>query len=127
MDFKNLRRLSATNVSINTEFCIRLSFLRIFHIGHVEKNCRRTFSLAVRMVFIKAENERFIAAGSRSRQTRNMKTSRHRLVAYDKNCTNKSAARAARLFFLIPPIKSLICSCSCSRQFSKLPNRSSLR
>lgn len=46
MDFKNLRRLSATNVSINTEFCIRLSFLRIFHIGHVEQNSRRTFSLA---------------------------------------------------------------------------------
>ena len=42
-------------------------------------------------------------------RTSNMKLSRRFLVDYVKKCTKKRAARAARLFFLIQPIKSLIC------------------
>ena len=38
-----------------------------------------------------------------------MKISRRPLADYVKNCTKNRAARAARLFFLIQPIKSLIC------------------
>ena len=38
-----------------------------------------------------------------------MKISRRRLADYVKKCTKKRAARAARLFFFIQPIKSLIC------------------
>ena len=34
--------------------------------------------------------------------------SRRRLADYPKNCTKKRAARAARLFFFVLPIKSLI-------------------
>ena len=52
----------------------------------------------------KAKTERFATAGSRCRQTlknENFTTS--------KNCTKKRAARAARLFFLVQPIKALIC------------------
>jgi len=41
-------------------------------------------------------------------RTSNMKTSRYRLVT-SKNCTKKRATPAARLFFIIQPIKSLIC------------------
>ena len=57
---------------------------------------------------VKAKNERFTAAGSRCRQ--NLKYLN--FVIWQtavKNCTKKRAARAARLFFLIQPIKSLIC------------------
>ena len=42
-------------------------------------------------------------------RTSNMKISRCPLADYVKNCIKKRAARAARLFFLIQPIKSLIC------------------
>ena len=42
-------------------------------------------------------------------RTSNMKISRRRLADYVKNCTKKRAARAARLFFLIKPIKPCIC------------------
>ena len=41
--------------------------------------------------------------------TSNMKISRRPLADYVKNCIKNRAARAARLFFLIQPIKSLIC------------------
>ena len=42
-------------------------------------------------------------------RTSNMKISRGRLAATSKHGTKKRAARAARLFFFIQPIKSLIC------------------
>jgi len=42
-------------------------------------------------------------------RTSKMKISRRHLVDYVKNCTKKRAARAARLFFRIQPITSLIC------------------
>ena len=42
-------------------------------------------------------------------RTSNMKISRRRLADYVKNCTKNRAARAARLFFLVQPDKSLIC------------------
>ena len=38
-----------------------------------------------------------------------MKISRRRLADYVKTLHQKCAARAARLFFFIQPIKSLIC------------------
>ena len=41
-------------------------------------------------------------------RTSNMKNSRRRLADFVKHCTKKRAARAARLFFFIEPIKSLI-------------------
>ena len=57
----------------------------------------------------KAKDKRFTAAGSRCSQNLiKMKISRH-LADYVKNCTKKHAAHAARLFFLIQPIKSFIC------------------
>ena len=58
----------------------------------------------------KAKNERFTAAGSRCCQNlEKRKISRRHLADYVKNYTKKHAARAARLFFLIQPIKSFIC------------------
>ena len=57
----------------------------------------------------KVKNERFTAMGSRWRQ--NLKKWKFQAVDWQptsKNCTKKRAARAARLFFPIQPIKSLI-------------------
>ena len=54
---------------------------------------------------IKAENGRFFVVGRVVVRTSNLKISRHTTT---KNCAKKHAARAARLFFLIQPIKSLI-------------------
>ena len=57
---------------------------------------------------VKVEN--FIAAGLRGRQNlQNVKFSRCPLADYFKHCTKNRAARAARLFFLVQIIKSLIC------------------
>ena len=42
-------------------------------------------------------------------RTSNMKISRRPLADFVKNYTEKRATCAARLFFLIQPIKSLIC------------------
>ena len=42
-------------------------------------------------------------------RTSKMKISRRHLADYVKNRTKKRAAPAARLFFLIPAIKSFIC------------------
>ena len=66
-------------------------------------------SLSTNGFQVKAKNERFTAASSRCRQNLNMKISRRRLVDYVKKCTRNRAARAARIFFLIQQIKSLIC------------------
>ena len=56
---------------------------------------------------VKAKDERFNAASSRCRH--NLKF--HGVVWHttSKHGTKKRAARAARLFFFIQPIKSLIC------------------
>ena len=57
----------------------------------------------------KAKNERFTAASSRCRQNLKCENLRRRLATTSKHCTKKRAARAARLFFFIQLIKSLIC------------------
>ena len=60
---------------------------------------------------VKAKNERFTPASSRCRQ--NLKYENMKITSSFgrlKHCTKKRTARAARLFFLIQPIKSLICS-----------------
>ena len=49
---------------------------------------------------VKAENENFVASGLRCRQNLNMKSSRHPLADYAKNCTKKRATRAARFDYI---------------------------
>ena len=55
---------------------------------------------------VKAKNERFTAESFRCRQ--NLKYEKL-TSSFGKHCTKKRAARAARLFFFIQPIKSMIC------------------
>ena len=62
---------------------------------------------------VKAKSERSTAASLRCRQNlkyENFTSSFGRLqYSTSKHCNKKRAARAARLFFFIQPIKSLIC------------------
>ena len=57
---------------------------------------------------VKAENERFTAAGSRCYRTSNLKTSVVVWQTTSKHCTKKRAARVARLFFFIQLIVHMI-------------------
>ena len=73
--------------------------------------------LGTNVFHVRVKNERFTAADSRCRQ----KISRRHLVGYvKKNCTKKRAARAARLFFLIQPMKSLICGVVVAKRRPKI-------
>jgi len=65
--------------------------------------------LGTNVFHVKLKNEGFTAASSRCRQ--NLKYEFHVVVwqTTSKHCTKKRAARAARLFFFIQPIKLLIC------------------
>ena len=75
-------------------------FVKLFKIGEVH------FRLFYSNSFhVKAKNERFTAPGWHCTKI----SSRHLAETTSTSCTKKHAARAARLFFLIQPIKSLIC------------------
>ena len=87
--------------NIKLELCVSLSVLGLFHVCHVIRNSRSTLLLAWHeWISCKSKNERFTAAGLYIVRTLNMK-----MVHYIKHCTKKRAARAARSFFLIQPIK----------------------
>ena len=63
---------------------------------------------------VKAKNERFTAAAHVVFRATTMKISRRRLTDFVEKLLQKCAAHAALLFFLLEPIKSLIC-CRCRR------------
>ena len=84
-----LRRLLQRKRHIKIELCVGLSVLRLFHVSHIIRNRRIAlfFVWHESGFYVKAENEKLIAAD------------------FVKKCTKKRAARTARLFFLIQPIK----------------------
>ena len=59
--------------------------------------------------YVKAENEKLSLRACVVEPQIIMKISRRPLADHVRDCTKKRAARAARLLFLIQPIKSLIC------------------
>ena len=76
----------------------------LYEIGEVYFRC-----LGTNGFHVKAENERFTAAGFRCRENfknENFTSSFGRLR--QKDCAKKRAVRAARLFFPVQPIKALI-------------------
>ena len=95
-----IRRKLQRKHHFKIELCDWSSVLRSFYVCYVVKNGRGALLLASRFVK-KAKNERFTAAGSYCRHVVVWQTT-------SKICTKKRAAREARLFFLIQPIKSLI-------------------
>ena len=87
-----------------------LSVLRLLLVGHDVQMGEVYFRLpGTNGLHAKAKIERFTAAGSRCRQ--NLKNEYYHVVVWQttsKYCTKKRASRAARLFFFIQSIKSLI-------------------
>ena len=81
--------------------------MRLLHVDHVVQNRRTALSLAWHEWFSRKDRMKDLLHRARVVvRTSNMKISRRRLADY----TKKRATRAARLFFFIQPIKSLICA-----------------
>ena len=65
-EFQKLRRQLQRKRHIKIELYVKLSLLRLFHVGHVVQNRRSALSLAWPSGFhVKAKNERFTATSSR--------------------------------------------------------------
>ena len=109
--FKKLRRQLQRKHHIKIEFCVKWSVLRLFHVGRLVQNRRRALSLAWQVWFsCKCKEWKIycceLALSSEPHIGKFYFVARQ---TTSKNCTNKRAARAARSFFFVQPIKSLIC------------------
>ena len=110
-EFKKLRRQLQRKRHIKIELCVKLSLSRLFHVDHVVQNTRIALSLA--------RYERFSCKGKGWKiyccelpLSSEPQIWKFHVVVWQttsKHCTKKRAARAARLFFFIQPMKSLIC------------------
>ena len=98
------------NVTLNLNFALGC-LLRLFHVGRVVQNRRSALSLAWHKWFSgKGKDWKIYCcelALSLELQIRKFHVVVWRTTS--KHCIKKRAARAARLFFFIQPIKSLIC------------------
>ena len=110
-EFKKLRRQLQRKRHIKIELCVKLSLLRLFHVDHVVQNTRIALSLAWYERFSCKGKEWKIYYCELALSSEPQIWKFHVVVwqTTSKNCTKKRAARAARLFFFIQPIKSLIC------------------
>ena len=111
-EFKKLRRQLQRKRDIKIELCVKSSLLQLFYVDHVVQNRRSDFRLLCTNGFhVKANNERFIVASSRCRQNLKYENFTSSFPRVRQTIAPKSvrAARAARFFFFIQPIKSLIC------------------
>ena len=108
--FKKLRRLLQSKCH-RTKPCVMLRILRLFHVGYVVQSRGTILSLSWHeWVFILRQRMKdFRLWDSVIIRTSNMKISCRHLADCVKKLHQKRAARAARLFFLIQPIKSLVC------------------
>ena len=77
----------------------------LFQVGHVVQTSRSVLWLAWYVYFSCKGRKLNIYCCELALSS---EISRRHLADYGKNCTIKRAARAARLFFLIQPIKSLV-------------------
>ena len=109
-EFKKLRRQMQRKRHIKIELWVKLSLLRLFHFGRVVQNRRSALSLARHKWFsCKGKNWKIycceLALSSKPQIWK------FHVVVWQttsKHCIKKRAARVARLFFFIQPIKSLI-------------------
>ena len=94
--------------SLFTELCVKLSLLRLFHVDHIVQNRRSALSLTWHEWFSCKGREWKIYCCELAFSSEPQIWKFHVVVwqTTSKHCTKK---RAARLFFLIQPIKSLIC------------------
>ena len=110
-EFKKLRRQLQQKRHIKFELCLRLSLLRLFHVGRVVQNRRSALSLAWHKWFSGKGKDWKIYCCELALSSELQIWKFHVVVwqTTSKHCIKKRAARAARLFFFIQPIKSLIC------------------
>ena len=84
-------------------------FTIIPYLSHYTKRARCTFVCLARMAVQLRQRMKILSLRvCVVVKISNMKISRRPLADYVKHCTKKRATRAARLFFLVQPIKSLI-------------------
>ena len=111
-EFKKLWRQLQRKRHIKIELCVKLSLLQLFHVDHIVQNTRIALSLAWYERFSCKGKEWKIYCCELALSSEPQIRKFHVVVwqTTSKHCTKKRAARAARLFFFIQPIKSLICS-----------------
>ena len=97
------------NVTLKLNFAF--SLLRLFHVGRVVQNRPSVLSLAWHEWFSSKGREWKIYCWELALLSEPQIWKFHVVVwqTTSKHCTKKRAARAARLFFFVQPIKSLIC------------------
>ena len=110
-ELKKLRQQLQGKRFIKIELCVKLSLLRLFHVNHFVQNRRNALSLAWHEWFLSKGKEEKIYCCELPLSTEPHIWTFPVVVwqTTSKHCTKKRAARAARLFFFIQPIKSLIC------------------
>ena len=108
---RKLRRELQRKRHIKIELCVKLSLLRLFHVDHVVQNRRSAVSLAWYEWFSFKGKEWKIYCCEFVLSSEPQIWKFHVVVSQTtpNHCTKKRAARAARLFFFIKPIKWLIC------------------
>ena len=106
-EFKKLRRQLQQKSHIKFELCVRLSLLRLFHVGRVVQNRRSALSLAWHEWFsCKGKDWKIYCCElALSSELQIWKFHVVFCQTTSKHCIKKRAARAARLFFFIQPIK----------------------
>jgi len=106
-----LRRKLQRKRHIKIELCVMLSLTRLFHVGYVVQIRRSALSLAWHEWFSCKGKEWKIYCCELALSSESQIWKFHVFVCQttSKHCIKKRAARAARLFFFIQPIKSLIC------------------
>ena len=110
-EFIKLRRLLQRKRHIKIKLYVRLSVLRLFHVGHVVQSRRSALSNAWHEWFSCKGREWKIYCCQLALSSEPQKWKFHVVVwqTTSKHCAKNCAARAARLFFLFQPIKSLVC------------------
>ena len=110
-EFKKLRRQLQRKRHNKIELCVKLSLLRLFHVDHIVQSRRTALSLAWYEWFSCKGKEwkTYCCELALSSEPQTWKFHGVFWQTTSNICTKKRAARAARLFFSIQPIKSLIC------------------
>ena len=110
-EFKKLRRQLQRKRHIEIELCVKLSLLQLFHVDHVVQNRRSALSLAWHEWLSWKGKERKIYYCELALSSEPQMWKFHVAVwqTTSKNRSKMRAASAARLFFFIQPMKSMIC------------------
>ena len=123
LGFKKWRRLLQRKRLFKIELCLRLNVFRLFHVGHWAKcpfiDWHEWFS---------CKGKEWMICCCRLALSSELQIWKFHVVVWQtaskNDCTRKRAARAARLFFLIQPIISLMCGVDVTVVFYLTPKMS---